>query len=113
MYIQPLAEERPKATNWTLPWRSQGIRGTATRLRVGSFTSTDSIWRHIRGVISDPQADREVWLVVARSLSRQALEAQARRPQPSAEALQIYSLLQTTWGAVSQVGARLRIFCSP
>jgi hypothetical protein len=64
-------------------------------------------------VIADPQSEREVWLVIGRSLSRSALEAEALRPKPKAEALQIYSLLQTTWGAVSQVGARLRIFCSP
>jgi len=113
MYLQPLAEDRPKATNWTSPWRSRGVRGAATRQRVGSFASTDAIWQHIRDVISDPRAEREVWIVIGRSLSRSALEAQGRRPQPSAEALQIYSLLQTTWGAVSQVGARLRIFCSP
>lgn len=113
MYLQPLAEDRPKSTNWTSPWRSHGVRGSATRQRVGSFASTDAIWQHIRGVISDPRAEREVWMLVGRALSRSALEAQARRQQPSPEALQVYSLLQTTWGAVSQVGARLRIFCSP
>ena len=113
MYMQPLVEDRSKATNWTSRWRSRGVRGTAPRQRVGSFTSTDAIWQHIRDVICDPRAEREVWLVIGRALSRSALETQARRPQPSAEALQIYSLLQTTWGAVSQVGARLRIFCSP
>jgi hypothetical protein len=113
MYLQPLAEERPKAKNWTTRWRSPHVDGTATRQRVGAFPSTDAMWQQIRSVISNPQAEREVWLLIGRSLSRSALEAQARRPQPSAEALQIYSMLQTTWGAVSQVGARLRIFCSP
>jgi superfamily II DNA or RNA helicase len=113
MYLQPLTEEQPKAKNWTSPWSSPHVHGRATRQRVGSFSSTDAIWRHIRSVISDPRAEREVWLVIGRSLSRSALEAQASKRKPSAEALQIYSLLQTTWGAVSQVGARVRIFCSP
>ena len=45
--------------------------------------------------------------------SRSAVGRWSRRSQPSVEALQIYSLLQTIRGAVSQVEARLRIFCSP
>jgi hypothetical protein len=113
MYMQPLVDDEPKAKNWTRPWSSRGVDGTAPRQRVGSFRTTAKIWQHIRGVIADPQSEREVWLVIGRSLSRSALEAEALRSKPKAEALQIYSLLQTTWGAVSQVGARLRIFCSP
>jgi hypothetical protein len=27
--------------------------------------------------------------------------------------IQVFALLQATWGLVSQLGARLRIFCSP
>lgn len=112
-YLQPLTDDEPKSKNWVSPWRSPGVQGTTRRQRVGNFASTADIWKHVRGVISDPQAEREVWLIVGRSLSRSALVAEGRKQRPAAEALQVFSLLQTTWGAVSQLGARLRIFCSP
>jgi hypothetical protein len=64
-------------------------------------------------VIANPNAQREVWLVIGHSLSAQALKEEGRKRPPTAEAIQVYSLLQTTWGAVSQLGARLRVFCSP
>ena len=72
------------------------------------------MWDHIRKVIAAPESEREVWLVLGQSLSKKALEEQ-RTPngRPLAEALQVFSLLQTTWSAVSQLGGRLRIFCSP
>jgi len=112
-YLQPLSEEQPKAKNWTSAWKLPGTTATVTRKRVGTPTDTPSLWAHLRAVIADPQADREVWLLLGRSLSLAALEAQAKATNPTAEALQVFSLLQTTWGAVSQLGARLRIFCSP
>ena len=112
-YLQPLEENRPRGARWTQPWRSRGVSGTATRQRVGAYTSSDEIWRHVRTVIANPSAQREVWLILGRSLSVQALKDEGRRRPPAAEAIQVYSLLQTTWGAVSQLGARLRVFCSP
>jgi hypothetical protein len=54
-----------------------------------------------------------VWLVLGNALSKGELTTQAGKKKPAAEAIQVFSLLQTTWGAVSQLGARLRIFCSP
>jgi superfamily II DNA or RNA helicase len=112
-YLQPLSDDEPKSKNWMSRWKASGVEGEARRQRVGAFASTAEIWQHMRSVISDPQAEREVWLLLARSLSRSALEHEARKRPPPAEALQVFSLLQTTWGAVSQLGARLRIFCSP
>jgi hypothetical protein len=112
-YLQPLSETAPRGKHWTTQWSSPGVHGTATRQRVGSFTTTADMWKHIRAVISNPRAEREVWLVLGQSLSVEALKADTRRRPPPAEALQVYSLLQTTWGAVSQLGARLRVFCSP
>jgi hypothetical protein len=112
-YLQPLSDAEPPDKRWTSPWRAKGVEGTATRQRVGSFTSSPEMWRHIRAVIANPQAEREVWLVLGQSLSIETLKAEATKTKPAAEVLQIFSLLQTTWGAVSQLGARLRIFCSP
>jgi superfamily II DNA or RNA helicase len=112
-YLQPLSEEQPKSKNWASRWKAKGVTGTVRRKRVGTPAGTPALWAHLRGVISDPQAEREVWLLLGRSLSLAALSREAGRPHPAAEALQVFSLLQTTWGAVSQLGARLRIFCSP
>jgi superfamily II DNA or RNA helicase len=107
LYLQPLSEAEPKGKNWALKWKGQ-----VSRQRVGDFAKSDEIWGHVRSMVADPKIDREVWLLVARSLSVGALVEQSRKNKPSAEALQLFSLLQTTWGTVSQLGCRLRIFCS-
>lgn len=114
-YLQPLSDDEPRSKAWLSPWRAASVQGTATRQRVGRFTSTPAMWKHIREVVSDPQAEREVWLVLGRSLSLAALRSEANRrsERRAPEALQIFALLQATWGAVSQLGARLRVFCSP
>ena len=63
--------------------------------------------------MSKPYADREVWLVLGAAMSLAEVAAQARKPRPSDEMIQIYALLQVAWSAVTQCGGRLRIFCSP
>jgi hypothetical protein len=112
-YLQPITETRPPVATWTRPWKAGGTHGETYRLRVGNFQNSADIWARIRSVISNPNSQREVWLVIGRGLSKEALTRETRKRPPSAEAMQVFSLLQTTWGAVSQLGARLRIFCSP
>ena len=112
-HLQPLTETRMATSGWVGDWSASGVTGRTRRLRHGAFTSGPEIWRHIRAVIAAPDSEREVWLVLGNSLSKSELQRQAGRRPPAAEALQVFSLLQTTWGAVSQLGARLRVFCSP
>jgi hypothetical protein len=112
-YLQPLSETKPPTDRWMRPWKLPGTNEGTRRLRVGSFDTAAEMWAHMRQVISNPNGQREVWLVLGHGLSKQALREQARKPTPAAEAMQVFSLLQTTWGAVSQLGARLRILCSP
>jgi hypothetical protein len=71
------------------------------------------MWEHIQSRIQAPGTDREVWLALGRTLSKDYLLKQATKRSPAPEAIQVFALLQATWGAVSQLGARLRIFCSP
>jgi superfamily II DNA or RNA helicase len=111
-HLQPLADTPMATATWTQPWHAAGVTGSTRRLREGNFATGEEMWAHVRAVVAAPQSDREVWLVLGRSLSKSSLEAEAGRRRPAAEALQVFSLLQTTWGAVSQLGARLRIFCS-
>lgn len=115
-HLQPLAETPMRTASWTRRWHAARVRGSTRRLRYGTFTSGPEMWKHIRSRIAAPDTDREVWLVVGSAMSKRELEAQASRrypAKPEPEAIQVFSLLQTTWGAVSQLGARLRIFCSP
>jgi hypothetical protein len=115
-HLQPLVDSHMSTGGWMGNWSAPRVTGQTQRLRHGNFASGPAIWKHIRRRIADPNSAREVWLVVGNSLSKAELQRQAdRRPpsRPAAEALQAFSLLQTTWGAVSQLGARLRIFCSP
>ena len=81
------------------------------RLRVGKQRTGAELWSYARSVITDPSADREVWLVLGAALSASAVRDAVDNPTP--ELIQIYALLQTAWGAISQTGARLRVFCSP
>jgi superfamily II DNA or RNA helicase len=114
LYLQPLTDVRPPSAQWTKPWSAAPhTTGTTRRLRAGNLGTANQIWAEIRKVIANPSSEREVWLVLGQSLSRQALSNQAAKQRPAPEAIQVFSLLQTTWGAVSQIGARLRIFCSP
>lgn len=66
-------------------------------------------------MIANPQSEREVWIVLGQSLSVERLkrELAKKKNPPAPEVLQIFSLVQATWSATSQMGARLRIFCSP
>ncbi|MCU1694670.1 MAG: box helicase [Mycobacterium sp.] len=112
-HLQPLTNVPMKRGSWTKPWSSGHVSGTTYRLRHGSFDTSDAMWKHIRAHITDPDIDREVWIVLGKAMSKEKLQEQARKRRPSAEAIQVFALLQATWGAVSQLGARLRIFCSP
>jgi superfamily II DNA or RNA helicase len=110
--LQPFDEVRPDTARWSTGWKADD-GGTIPRKRAGNFGSTTEAWKQIRDVIADPQADREVWLVLGQSLSVARLEAELNKLRPAPQIWHIYSLLQTAWAATSQMGARLRIFCSP
>ncbi len=112
-HLQPLADVGMQTGYWTRAWSAPPhVTGATRRLREGNLSSGHEMWRHIRKVVAAPDSEREVWLVLGQSLSKEALEKQVK-PRPEAQAIQIFSLLQTTWAAVSQLGGRLRIFCSP
>jgi superfamily II DNA or RNA helicase len=112
-HLQPLTEVRMNTATWTGQWSANGVAGKTHRRRQGAFASGPAMWKHIRSVVAVPASEREVWLVLGQSLSKSELIKQATKRPPAAEAIQVFALLQTTWGAVSQLGARLRIFCSP
>lgn len=112
-HLQPLTVVPMDRSRWGRRWSSGHVTGTTHRLRYGAFSTKDAMWKHIRSHITNPDIDREVWIVLGKSMSKQRLETEAKKARPRAEAIQVFALLQATWGAVSQLGARLRIFCSP
>lgn len=112
-HLQPLTVVPMDRTRWAKPWASGHVIGKTHRLRYGNFQTSDAMWKHIRSHITNPAVDREVWIVLGKSMSKQRLQTQSKKAKPTAEAIQVFALLQATWGAVSQLGARLRIFCSP
>ncbi|MDV6281512.1 DEAD/DEAH box helicase [Rhodococcus jostii] len=114
LHLQPMSPKPPPQNMWTKDWQSKKTtKGSASRLRCGQAGSVDDWWLHIKNVITDPQADREVWIVLGNALSLRAVRDGAKKENKPAELVQIYSLLQSAWSASMQVGARLRVFCSP
>ena len=113
LWLQPLNTDSPVKPSWDEDWRNttDGRTQLVKRLRVGKQRTGAELWSYARSVITDPSADREVWLVLGAALSASAVRDAVDNPTP--ELIQIYALLQTAWGAISQTGARLRVFCSP
>lgn len=111
-FIQPYANGTPPNLNrWRSAWRSRAGK-VDSRLRRGTGTPTQ-LWNQIRDVLVDPQATREVWLMLGQGPPRSLLQRESRKTQPKAEVIQMLFSLQATWGAVSSVGARLRVLSSP
>lgn len=111
-YLQPFDETKPKTTYWTNDWKAKD-NGRINRRRAGAYATGSEAWHQLRTVIANPQANREVWLVMGQALSVARLREELDKQRPAPQVLQIFSLLQTAWSATSQIGARLRIFCSP
>jgi superfamily II DNA or RNA helicase len=111
-YFQPYFVGEPKnLSRWDRPWR--GSQGTVdSRIRYGGL-SGGAAWTRVRDLLRDPQATREIWLVLGQGLSKGTLDTERAKTRPAAEVVQILYSLQATWSSVSSVGARLRVFCSP
>lgn len=82
------------------------------RIRRGpKDASSADVWASIQAVIRHPNATREVWIAMGQGLSYSAFEEERNKTTPVPEAIQLFYLLQSTWSAVSSVGALLRVFC--
>jgi len=110
-YLQPFEEREPPMERWRNKWKAED-NGLIDRRRVGDKTPSE-MWKQVRSVIANPQSDREVWIVMGQSLSIDRLNEELRRKNTAPEVVQIFALLQTAWASTSQMGARLRFFCSP
>lgn len=111
-YFQPYFVGEPKnLSRWDRPWR--GPQGTVDRRVRHGDLSGRAAWTRLRNLLRDPQATREIWLVLGQGLSKSKLDTERGKTSPAPEVVQILYSLQATWSSVSAVGARLRVFCSP
>jgi hypothetical protein len=98
---------------WGKPWKIKTMGTVDSRIRAGnSFGTPAKIWDEIRSGIRDPNTTRQVWIVLGQGFSRKAFESEHNLSDPPPETIQILYLLQSTWNAVSAIGAQLKILCS-
>ncbi|MDV7288335.1 hypothetical protein ABFW14_21480, partial [Mycolicibacterium fortuitum] len=99
---------------WDTPWSTDKSSGKqVTRLRTPRKLSPQQIWEQMRDIVTDPGAQKEVWIVLGAGMSLADVRAELAKSHPADEMIQLYSLLQTAWSTAAQCGAQLRIFCSP
>ncbi len=112
-YIHPYStREPPNLMKWEGAWEDPKHGRVARRIRKGSG-SAQEIWATIREIVRDPSATRAVWILLGQAFSLEEFEKQRNRSRPAPEIVQILYQIQSTWGAVSSVGAKLTIFSSP
>jgi superfamily II DNA or RNA helicase len=107
--------EPPNLSLWGGKWRThwkEVPQVVDRRIRLGKGTANE-VWQKIRSIIRDPTATREVWIVVGSAFSKNKFREAANKSKQPPEIIQILYSLQSTWGSVASIGARLRIFCSP
>ncbi len=106
--IHPLSDKKPsKLASWDKLWK-----GKVKRIRKGGANGQD-VWGKIRTIIRDPSSSREVWIILGAGFSKGKFETELHKSNPKPQIIQIIYLLQSTWSAVSSIGAKFKIFCSP
>lgn len=107
--------EPPNLSLWGGKWRTHWKEISQVvdrRIRLGKGNANE-VWQKIRSIIRDPTATREVWIVVGSTFSKNKFREAANKGKQPPEIIQILYYLQSTWGSVASIGARLRVFCSP
>jgi len=98
-------------------WNRQAF-WPGTRIRRWSYGASslptgDALWERIRSdVLDHPHGQKEVWLMVGRTLEKDALLDQLADPaKRDAVTGQVVYLLSSLNSACSQIGVKLRVFC--
>lgn len=107
--------EPPNLSLWGGKWRASWKKVPQVvnrRIRLGGGTANE-VWKKIQAIIRDPTTTREVWIVVGSTFSKKEFREAANKAKQPPEIIQILYSLQSTWGSVASIGARLRVFCSP
>ena len=83
----------------------------STRLRRPGNITSARFWNSAQDLREDPMATIEVWMVIGGGFRFSKYFEEMQKGDPSPQVMQIAYQLQATLDAVSQIGARLRIFC--
>jgi hypothetical protein len=102
-----------KRTKWSQPWDGQPHTEGPVAERVRWRNRHSDPEDDIRHTVKDPNADREVWLLLGNLLSKTTFETLLLRNSPPAYAIQAAYLLFSTMTNTAAAGARLRVFCAP
>ena len=112
-FVLPSTRSAPPVSSWDDPWPAKEAGGkTLNRLRTPGDLTADEIWQRARDIVTDPNAQKEVWIVLGAGMSISTVRSEMEDEHPEDEIIQIYALLQTAWSTVAQCSAQLRIFCS-
>lgn len=113
-WLHPFStNDETNANKWDKEWKGGEIGVVHSRIRKGEIDGK-KLWTELNNLIRNPSSKKEVWLVMGKGFSLghfKELIEDTNKTTP--EIIQIMFLLQSTWGAVSSVGATLRVFCSP
>lgn len=113
-WLQPYQVSRSADfRRWDTQWRSRPQGTVRSRIRRGGAITGVAAWNRIHGVLLDPQATREVWIVLGSGTSKDEFNRQRQAASPPAHVIQLLYSLQATWSAVQSVGVKLHVFCSP
>lgn len=108
----------PNLRLWDGPWRPTGrifSRGdfVSRRIRRPARTDGTRFWNKAQDLLSNPNSTVEVWMMLGEGFRFGSYVSELRNEQPAPQAIQIAYQLQATLDAVSQIGAKLRIYCQP
>lgn len=112
---------KPHVNYWAKPWSVATTGGTVSRLRKvpktertqSAAVQSNTAYDQFERAVSNPNAQREVWVVLGNGFSLQEFETERSKANPRPEIIQIAYLLQATWADVRRIGAAFRVFCSP
>lgn len=102
--------EPPNINLWDKKWNWGGM-SVSPRIRLPKNKSSDEVWSDLKGIIHNPTSEKEVWLVLGKTLKRE--EFLVELGKATNEAIQADLLLHSTFQNVGTVNAKLRVFCSP
>jgi len=111
-YMTPSSNLNPPNINlWDQPWNGGKIGFVSNRIRRG-LRDPNNIWSIIKSVIRNPISRREVWVIIGGNFRIEDFRAECNKESdPKANAVSLYYLLQSTWGAITSAGASFRVYC--
>ena len=83
----------------------------SARLRRPAKITAAKFWNTAKHLREDPMTITEVWMVIGGGFRFSKYFEEMQEKDPSPQVMQIAYQLQATLDVVSQMGARLRIFC--